>query len=73
MTATTIKVSSGLRDRLKAQAHAHGRTLGEHLEALVEDEARRDRFAQVRRSMAQSPPDEEYHDEARDWHGEQWN
>ena len=36
MTATTIKVSRETRDRLKAQAARHHRTLGEHLARLAE-------------------------------------
>ncbi|MDR1293757.1 MAG: hypothetical protein LBK59_02170 [Bifidobacteriaceae bacterium] len=36
MTATTIKVSVELRDRLKAQACGAGVTLGQHLRALAD-------------------------------------
>ena len=67
MTSTTIKVSSDLRDRLKQSASAHGRTLGEHLEALLEQEARSERFSRLRQQMAQAPPDERYDLEAERW------
>lgn len=73
MTATTIKVSTELRDRLKAQAAAHHRTLGEHLEALSQEESRRDRFRAVRAAMAQTPPDDEYAREVREWQSDAWN
>lgn len=67
MTATTIKVSSELRDRLKKSAAVHGRTLGEHLEALLEQEARSQRFSRLRQQIAQTPPDERYAAEATAW------
>ena len=67
MTSTTIKVSSDLRDRLKEAAAAHGRTLGEHLEVLLEHEARAERFARLRQQLAQTPPDERYLAEAAEW------
>lgn len=62
---------TGLRDRLREQAVAHGRTLGEHLEALAQ--AREGRFHRVRRQMAQSPPDEEYLGAAADRQGDGWS
>ncbi len=73
MTATTIKVSSDLRDRLKARAEAHGRTIGEHLEVLLAEEARAERFTELRRAMARTPPDAAYARELADWQGDQWN
>jgi predicted transcriptional regulator len=72
MTATTIKVSSELRDRLKQSAAAHGRTLGEHLEALLAEEARRERFVRLREQMAASPPDERYAADLAEWQGDGW-
>lgn len=72
MTLTTIKVDSDVRDRLKEQARAHGRTLGEHLEALVEAESRRERLRAVRDAMAARPPDQEYFSEAEAWTGDGW-
>lgn len=67
MTSTTIKVSTQVRDRLKASATAHGRTLGEHLEALLVDEARRERFAVLRSQIVANPPDRRYLDELAEW------
>ncbi len=49
---TTIKVSTELRDRLKAQAAAHGRTLGQHLAVLADSQERDERFARLRRQIA---------------------
>jgi len=72
MTLTTIKVDSAVRDRLKEQARARGRTLGEHLEALVEAESRRERLRAVRDAMAARPPDQEYLSEAEAWTGAGW-
>lgn len=72
MTATTIKVSSDLRDRLKESAAAHGRTLGEHLEALLAEEARRERFARLREQVAARPADERYATDLEEWQGDGW-
>ena len=72
MTLTTIKVDSAVRDRLKEQARAHGRTLGEHLEALVEAESRRERLRAMQEAMAARPPDQEYLSEAEAWTGDGW-
>lgn len=72
MTLTTIKVDSAVRDRLKEQARAHGRTLGEHLEALVEAESRRERLRAMQEAMAARPPDPEYLSEAEAWTGDGW-
>ena len=49
---TTIKVTRELRDRLKEQAAAEHRTLGEQLEHLVARAERTRRFAEMRESMA---------------------
>lgn len=73
MTLTTIKVTTALRDRLKEQAQAHGRTLGDHLQSLADDEARRERFRDLQRAMTTHAPDDAYLDEARDWAGEAWS
>ncbi len=67
MTATTIKVSTELRDRLRRAAATHGRTLGEHLESLLEQEARAERFGRLRQQIARTPPDDRYAAEAEDW------
>lgn len=55
---TTIKVSNELRDRLKVQAAAHGRTLGEHLAVLADQWDREARFARLRAQIAATPPEE---------------
>lgn len=73
MTATTIKLSSTLRDQLKEQAQSHGRTLGQHLQALADDQARRDRFAALARAMADNPPDAVYAAQAAEWQSDAWN
>ncbi len=52
MTVTTIKLESDVRDRLKAQAAAAHRTLGEHLGHLADDADRASRFATLRESIA---------------------
>lgn len=52
---TTIKVTSELRDRLKAQAGAEGLTIGEHLAALADGADRSARFARLRRQIAATP------------------
>lgn len=72
MTATTIKVPSGLRDRLKVDAAQYGRTMAEHLEALLDEEARRRRLAMLREQMAANPPDDDYHREAGAWQSDRW-
>lgn len=55
-SATTIKVSSEVRDRLKEQAAAAGRTLGEHLRHLADLGDRASRFEALRVAIdAMSP------------------
>ncbi len=41
MIQTTIKVPSSVRDRLKARAAAHGLTLGQEIERLLDEQAER--------------------------------
>ncbi|MFT3889318.1 MAG: hypothetical protein QM713_14315 [Arachnia sp.] len=72
MTATTIKVPSQLRDRLKVDAAQHGRTMAEHLEALLDEEARRRRLATLREQMAANPPDDDYRRETGEWQSDHW-
>lgn len=67
MTSANSRVSSDVRDRLKRQAAAHSRTMGEHLEALLDDEARNERFRELRVRMAASPPNESYLQGATRW------
>ncbi len=52
MTATTIKVSSELRDRLNEAARDEGVTAGSFVEHLLELYLRERRFAALRESMA---------------------
>lgn len=73
MTMTTIKVPSEVRDVLKSQAREHGRTLGDHLTFLAAEEARRQRFVELRRAMAESPPDEAYRRDALGWQSDAWS
>lgn len=55
---TTIKVSTEVRDRLKRQASAAHRTLGEHLEHLAELGDRQTRFAALRTAIDATHPDD---------------
>lgn len=57
MPQTTIKVSTEVRDRLKRQAHAARRTLGEHLEHLAELNDRQGRFAALKSRIDATPAD----------------
>ena len=66
---TTIKVSTELRDRLKLQAAAHGRTIGEHIGVLADEADRRGRFARLRAQIAATSAElrASYLDDARAW------
>lgn len=55
MTTTTIKLSSEVRDRLKVQAAAAHRTLGEHLAHLAELGDRAERFEALRGAIVATP------------------
>ncbi len=72
MTATTIKVPASLRDRVRAEAAAHGRTMAEHIEVLLDEEARHQRLADLREQMALNPPDEDYLRDAAAWQSDTW-
>lgn len=69
MTSTTIKVSTGTRDRLKAQARAANVTLGEHLEHLADAADRGLRFEALRAAIAATPAEvmAEYTEETDEW------
>lgn len=69
MTLTTIKVSTAVRDRLKAQARAEHRTLGEQLEHLVELADRDLRFEQMRQAISRTSPEDlaSYREETAFW------
>jgi macrodomain Ter protein organizer (MatP/YcbG family) len=69
MTLTTIKVSTGTRDRLKAAARAQRSTLDELLQQLITEHERRERLQAMRAAMATTSPDlmRAYLDEAAEW------
>ena len=69
MTATTIKVSSETRDRLKAQAARANLTLGEHLTRLADAADRELRFEAVRRAMSNASEEDlrSYEQETQEW------
>ncbi|HEY5877568.1 MAG TPA: hypothetical protein VIU11_01570 [Nakamurella sp.] len=69
MTSTTIKLDSATRDRLRAQARAAHRTLGEHLEHLIDAEDRRLRMDELAAAIAATPPDvlADYSTETSEW------
>lgn len=66
---TTIKVSTDVRDRLKAQASRAHRTLGEHLAHLADLGDRQQRFEALRGAIAATPPEvmADYQAEVRAW------
>ncbi len=55
---TTIKVADDLRDRLKAQAAAAHRTLGQHLAHLADLGDRAERFTALRAAIDATAPEE---------------
>lgn len=55
VATTTIKLDSALRDRLNAEARRRDQTAGSFVEDLLETWLREQRFAQIRRSMANTP------------------
>lgn len=69
MSSTTIKVSTEVRDRLKLQAAAAHRTLGDHLAYLADMNDRRSRFAALREAIDATPVEAmaDYHAEAEAW------
>lgn len=69
MQQTTIKVSSDVRDRLKVQAAAAQRTLGQHLAHLADLDDRRARFAALGQAIAATPAPlkDSYRAEAEAW------
>ncbi len=69
MTSTTIKLDPATRDRLRAQARSAHRTLGEHLEHLIEAEDRRLRMDDLAAAIAATPADvvADYSTETWEW------
>lgn len=53
---TTIKVAKELRDRLRREADLDELTLGQLLEALLDERARMRRFEAMRTAMAATEP-----------------
>lgn len=69
MTTTTIKVSTEVRDRLKEQASAENRTLGQHLAHLADLGERQRRLARVRTAIESTSADDlaSYAAEVENW------
>ena len=68
-TMTTIKVETGVRDRLRANAKNADLTMNEYLERVLEIEDRRAKVAAVRAAMAATPKAlmDRYHAESEAW------
>jgi hypothetical protein len=60
MGVTTIKVDSGLRDRITAAAREHGQTVGDYLDQVVAEARRRERLQAMADSMRANPPGPDY-------------
>lgn len=69
MPTTTIKVSTDVRDRIKTQAAAADRTLGEHVAHLADLGDRQARFARLQAAIEATPEQAmaSYDAEVRDW------
>ncbi len=67
--ATTIKVSSELRDRLNAEANRLGLTAAQTLEQLLADRERAERFRAIKAARQAMTPAErkDYEHESREW------
>ncbi|RLP06433.1 hypothetical protein [Propionibacterium australiense] len=72
MMMTTIKIGSATRDRLKAAAARHRRTLGEQIDAMLVEEGRGARLRKFREQIAANPPDQSYFDELEEWQSDRW-
>jgi hypothetical protein len=57
VTATTIKLETGLRDRLNAEARRRGVPVGSFVEELFALWLREQRFADLRSALASHPRD----------------
>lgn len=60
MSMTTIKVDTGLRDRISAAAREHGQTIGDYLDRVVKEARRRERLQAMADSMRSNPPGPDY-------------
>lgn len=58
MTMTTIKIDSGLRDRINDAARERGVTAGSFVELLYERWLREQRFAAMRDAIARTPAEQ---------------
>jgi predicted transcriptional regulator len=69
MAATTIKVSTELRDRLNTVAAEQGLTAGSMVEKLLEDYLWRQQVDLAKRQMREAPKEvwDEYLAEAAEW------
>jgi plasmid stability protein len=66
---TTIRVESEVRDRLAARAHAHGRSLGAELNAMLDDLMWQGIEDGYRRLAANEAEFTSYRDETAQWTG----
>ncbi|WP_405063309.1 ribbon-helix-helix protein, CopG family [Kribbella sp. NBC_01505] len=64
---TTIKVPKDLREAVMQSARAEGLTAAEFLRRLIEEHARRQRFAAVRHAYAGSGRDRDYDEITAAW------
>jgi plasmid stability protein len=69
MAMTTIRVEGEVRDRLAARAHAHGRSLGAELSAMLDHLMWQGIEDGYRRLAADQPEFTAYRDEAAQWTG----
>jgi plasmid stability protein len=69
MAMTTIRVESEVRDRLAARAHAHGRSLGAELSAMLDDLMWQGIEDGYRRLAANEAEFAAYRDETAEWTG----
>ena len=69
MAMTTIRVEGEVRDRLAARAHAHGRSLGAELSAMLDDLMWRGVEDGYRRLAANDAEFAAYRGETAEWTG----
>src|ERR1700734_1062065 len=69
MAVTTIRVEGDVRDRLAARAHAHGRSLGAELSAMLDDLMWQGIEDGYRRLAANEAEFTSYRDETAQWTG----
>jgi plasmid stability protein len=69
MAITTIRVEGDVRDRLAARAHAHGRSLGAELSAMLDDLTWQGIEDGYRRLATDESEFASYRDETAQWTG----